>query len=108
MRIRDNKLQVWLSEVEAERLKRQSARCNTSRSAYVRRLINGYEPKAAPPIEYQQVLRELRAIGNNINQIAHRCNSTGDINAEKYAERYRELVAVTDKLSRVYLPERKK
>lgn len=46
---------------------------------YVRKLIMGFEVKARPPNEYAQLIKEVNAIGNNINQIAHIANATGTI-----------------------------
>ena len=108
MRIRDNKLQLWLSEAEADKLEKLARRSKMSKSAYVRNLINGYEPKAAPPFEYHQVIRELRRIGVNINQIAHRANCTDDIRAEAYDRHYAELVALADDLTKAFLPTKQR
>ncbi|MCL2807416.1 MAG: MobC family plasmid mobilization relaxosome protein [Coriobacteriia bacterium] len=77
-----------------------------SKSAYVRCFINGYEPISAPPTEYYRILGELRAIGNNINQIAHRANVTDDIRAEAYCKEYAVLTRITDDLTRAFLPRK--
>ena len=39
----------------------------------------GVDVKARPPNEYAQLIKEVNAIGNNINQIAHIANATGTI-----------------------------
>ncbi len=108
MRIRNIKLQIWLSEAEADSLERRARHSKKSKSAYVRNLINGYEPKVAPPIEYHRIIRELRAIGNNVNQIAHKANCTDDIRAEMYDRHYSELTALADELSKVFLPTKRR
>ena len=36
----------------------------------MRTLINGYVPKELPPPDYHSMMRELHAIGSNLNQIA--------------------------------------
>ena len=106
MRIRDIKLQLWLNDSEADRLERNAGRCRMSKSAYIRNFINGYEPACAPPAEYHQVLRELRSIGVNINQIMHRAHVTDDIRAEAYCKEYAALTAITDELARAFLPRK--
>jgi len=106
MRIRDIKLQLWLNDSEADKLERNAWRCRMSKSAYIRNFINGFEPACPPPVEYQQVLRELRCIGRNINQIAHRANVTDDIRAEAYCKEYAELTVITDELTKVFLPKK--
>ncbi|MEG0094289.1 MAG: plasmid mobilization relaxosome protein MobC [Erysipelotrichaceae bacterium] len=55
-----------------------------SREAYVRSLIKGYVPKAQPSENFYEVIAQLRAIGNNLNQIAMVANSTGCINHDVY------------------------
>ena len=45
-----------------------------SQEAYLRLLISGQRPKELPPIEYHALLRQLYAIGVNMNQIAARAN----------------------------------
>lgn len=49
--------------------------CGLSRSAYLRRLINGEKVKARPAAELQQLYTEVNHIGNNINQIARSVNA---------------------------------
>lgn len=43
-------------------------------SALVRKLIAGMQLRPRPPDQYAALLRELSAIGNNINQIAYWAN----------------------------------
>ena len=42
-------------------------------------LLNNYEPKEKPDGRFYEAMRQLSAIGNNINQIAH------TVNGQKYA-----------------------
>lgn len=44
---------------------------------FLRQLILGVELRPKPPDCYAALLRELSAIGNNINQIAHWTNGKG-------------------------------
>ncbi len=38
----------------------------------------------APPIDYQNMMKELHYIGHNLNQIATKANTTGNIEAAEY------------------------
>ena len=49
----------------------------------LRKFILETEIRPRPPDEYAQLLRELSAIGNNINQIAHWANARKDIPLEE-------------------------
>lgn len=45
---------------------------------FIRNLVQGIRICEKPPEQYVDMLRELSAIGNNVNQIAHWANSKGD------------------------------
>ena len=42
---------------------------------FIRNMVAGVQLRPRPPNEYAALLRELSAIGNNINQIAHWANA---------------------------------
>jgi hypothetical protein len=44
----------------------------------LRQLILGVDLRPRPPDTYAALLRELSAIGNNINQLAHQANARGE------------------------------
>lgn len=68
-----------LNDYEAELLKLKAARCGLKEGAYLRELITGYVPKAAPGKEFYDAMNDINKIGVNINQIAAVANSTGVI-----------------------------
>ena len=74
MRKRAIKKQFWLNENENKMLKEKSKKTGLSEAEYLRCLIEGYNPKEKPDEEFYKIMRNLRAIGNNLNQIAR--NST--------------------------------
>ena len=87
-----------LSEKEHKRLKRRAKSCGLSMSGYVRQIINGYKPRESPPADYFAMTRELKEIGNNLNQLAFVANSTGLINEAAY---YEEVIRLRDSLRRI-------
>ena len=48
-------------------------------SVLIRKLIAGVQLRPRPPGEYTKLLRELSAIGNNVNQIAYWANARKSI-----------------------------
>ena len=52
-------------------------------SALVRKLITGTQLRPRPPDQYAALLRELSAIGNNINQIAYWANAQKSIREDE-------------------------
>ena len=71
MRERNHFVGLWLDEKEYGHLNEQCSVTGLSISAFVRKLINGTRLRPRPPDQYSALLRELSAIGNNINQIAY-------------------------------------
>ena len=49
----------------------------------IRKLIMGEKLRPRPPDAYAGILRELSAIGNNINQIAYWANATKSISSSE-------------------------
>lgn len=80
MRNRNHFIGLWLDDREYAHLSNQCAVTGLSASALVRQLIGGVQLRPRPPDEYAKLLRELSAIGNNINQIAYWANARGRVN----------------------------
>lgn len=91
MRKRNQQLKIWLTEKEKQDIFSKAKRAGLSVSRYLLLLNKGYVPKDTPPPDYYRMVRELRAIGNSINQIAARANATGFFLAERYSELVTEL-----------------
>lgn len=83
---RNKAVLVRLSTKEKEKLKSDAAACSLKTEPYIRKLIMGKEIRPRPPDEYVKLLREINAIGNNINQIAHIANSERHITQNKIEE----------------------
>ena len=69
------KKQFWLSPQDARELKRKAKLCGITETAVIRILLHGYEPKEKPDARFYETMRQLSAIGNNINQIARSVNA---------------------------------
>lgn len=90
------KKQFWLSPKEAEELKRKAELAGLTETAVVRLLIRGYEPREKPDGRFYDAMRNLSAIGNNINQLAAKANTLGFVDApqlKKEAERWHKFQA---------------
>ena len=75
IRSRDNFIGLWLDDREYEQLYDLCRISGLTTSSVIRKLITGVQLQPRPPDEYAALLRELSAIGNNINQIAHWANA---------------------------------
>lgn len=76
------KKQFWLSPKDAEELKRKAELVGLTETAVVRLLIRGYEPREKPDERFYDAMRELSAIGNNINQLAIKANALGFVDSQ--------------------------
>lgn len=79
MRRRNHHVSVWMNEAEYRHLKAQAKIAGLGTDPFIRHLAAGVELRPRPPDTYAALLRELGAIGNNINQIAYWANATKGI-----------------------------
>lgn len=69
MRIRNNKVNVFLSDDEKFILKRGCSKLNLTQSEYIRNLINNYEPKKYDGILLKKHNKELADIDDKLEYI---------------------------------------
>ena len=87
---------ILLNREEAQDLQKKAKKACLSEGALIRLLLKGYAPKEQPDERFYDVMRELSAIGNNINQLAVKANSLGFVDAvqlSKEAERWHKFQA---------------
>lgn len=81
------KICLRLNADEAQKLITNAKACGLTRTAYLRRLLNGYDLKPRPSAEMEALRTEIHQIGNNINQIARKANA-GFAAREETTQRY--------------------
>lgn len=86
MRRRNHFIGLWLDDREYKQLEKQCHITGLSSSAFIRKLLAGVQLRPRPPDEYTALLRELAAIGNNINQIAHWANARKSVHEPEIVE----------------------
>lgn len=93
---RNVKKQFWLSRDEAQDLKKKAKKACLSEAALIRLLVKGYRPREKPDDRFYDAMRELSAIGNNINQLSAKANALGFVDApmvKQEAERWHKFQA---------------
>lgn len=103
---RDQSFVVRLTVEEMNALNKKVKACGMTREAYVRCVLGEKTPVTLPPMEYHDVIRELRAVGNNLNQIAYRAQSLGLLDAPAYRQNAAHIVAVADSLLVATVPQK--
>jgi len=107
MRKRNIHIQFWLNEKEAENFNQNVKRSGLSRENYLRHIINGLIPTEKPPPDYYSMMRELHAIGTNLNQIAQKAHVLNVIDAKRYDENIAALNnAIIEITNAVMLPRK--
>ena len=98
---------ILMNKAEAQDLQKKAKRACLSEGGLIRLLLRGYEPRERlllrgyeprekPDERFYDVMRELSAIGNNINQLAAKANTLGFVDApqlKKEAERWHKFQA---------------
>ena len=75
MRKRNVDKHIWFDRQEAQDLQKKAKKACLTEAALIRLLIRGYEPREKPDERFYDAMRELSAIGNNINQLARKANA---------------------------------
>ncbi|WP_287827241.1 MobC family plasmid mobilization relaxosome protein [Oscillibacter sp.] len=75
-----------LNATQYAHLRKQAEAAGLKMEPLLRQLILGVDLRPRPPDEYAALLRELSAIGNNVNQLAHQANARGEATRQEIAE----------------------
>lgn len=102
MRKRNIDIHLFLNEEEFYLLNELSVKTNLSKSQVLRFLLSTSNLIEAPPIEYKVLIRELRAIGNNINQLIVIARSNGILNVSGLKKHLYELDLIENKMHEVF------
>ena len=97
------KKQVWFSKPEAQDLQKKAKKACLSEAALIRLLLRGYEPREKPDDRFYDSMRELSAIGHNINQLAAKAHSLGFVDAPMLAKEAERWHKFQSDIERCYL-----
>ena len=101
---RTNSFIVRMTKDELQTLDKKVKRTGMSRESYVRNLCNNKTPVELPPADYHALVREVRMLGNNLNQITAKANAQGLLDVPLFKRHADTITAVADKLTMVCLP----
>jgi hypothetical protein len=74
---RTEKITFRMTPGEKAHLRKQAANSGLNTESFIRSAIAGQKITPKTPEQWTEILRELAAIGNNLNQIARVANATG-------------------------------
>lgn len=96
MLYRTKKITVRLTDKEYAKLREMSETSGLKMEPVIRKLLVGYEIRPRPNATCIKLIKELSAIGNNLNQIAHLANATGKITEDQWKETHQLLEKIWD------------
>ena len=86
MRTREHQVKTRLNDKEYEEFQKNVQKTGLSKAEYLRTLIKEITPKELPPMQFFDVIRELRQLNVNMNQIAMKAHSLNMIDAPFYLQ----------------------
>ena len=104
---RNFEIKVRLSTEELHHLSKCVKKTTFSREGYVRRLINDYEPKSAPPDEYYEIIRELRKMNTELKRYTDAIPKSGIESIAFFTSVTKRLTNACDRLQNLFLPRHK-
>ena len=107
MRRRNISVITRLNKKEQQHLKALVKRSGLSQEAYIRHLFNGVIPNDAPSPDYFSMMKELHAIGNNLNQIASKAHRLNVIDVQEYDKAVRLFEKTVKDITNAVITPRK-
>ena len=103
MKNRTDEIKVRLTPVEKASLDKRAKECGYSREAYIRTLLDGRIPRPMPPPDYHAMMRELHAIGTNLNQVAQKAHVLNVIDVQRYDKALRQFAGAVTRIEEAVL-----
>ena len=102
MRTRPRRVEVYLTNEEYDYLNLVCMTTRLSKTNLLRYLLMGYYPPEGPPVNYDELIFQLRALGNNINQILHIARINGILNPKELQKHLNELHNLEKKMDSAF------
>ena len=106
-RTRKNRIEFYLDDREYSKFRKAVEKSGLNISTYLRHLAKNLVPQDRPPMEYWDLLEEMRAIKLRINRIADIADISGVIDADKYHENCNTLRELYLKIFKATIAPRK-
>ena len=91
-----------LTKAEMDALTKKARKANMSREGFCRTILNGAEVKEAPTVDVAMLIREVRRVGYNIDQLLKVANSQGLVDVPQLRKALEENRALVKQINRAY------
>lgn len=106
-RKRKHRIEVAMNDQEYNEFIKNVEQCGLSKQSYLLLLTKNMIPQPLPCDDFQEVIRQLRYIGNNINQLTMIANKTQKIDILKLNQMRDELnKQILEIRKKVFLPKK--
>ena len=102
LRNRNNRVVVYFDKDELERLTKKVRKAHLSREGFIRKAVNETEIREAPGVDVMLLLREMRCVGYNVDQILKRMNSAGILDLPEFRKNLEALRAAARMVEEAY------
>ena len=82
-RKRKHRVEVAMNDKEYKEILENIKLCGMTKQAYLLCLISNHVPQPKPSKDFYDMVKQLRMIGNNLNQLCIVANKTGSIDYNK-------------------------
>jgi hypothetical protein len=103
---RSRQLVTRLTQEEYDCIIRTQKLSGLSGEVFRRNVLLGVVLKEAPPADYFELIRQLRILGNNINQIARVANACGMTEGEMLRREVQNLIELEKIMRRAFETEK--
>ena len=101
---RSVQLLIRITPSEYLEIKKNSVDSGLCRSEYARRLITGEKVVAAPPVELNYLIREIKRVGSNLNQLLRKLNVLGVVHSLELERSISDVREVLKLITQAYRP----
>ncbi len=98
-------MKIRFTRDELETLTKKSRKAGLSREGYCRRILNEAVVKEAPSIDCMLMLRELKRIGYNLNEVLKKANSIGLLDVPEMRKVFADVRQAAKSIQDAYTSE---
>lgn len=105
MRKRNCRLEVCFTREELSDLTKKARKAGLSKGGLIRLAVKGVQIKEAPPVDVPVLIREVRRVGYNMEQILRLANTKGLLDVPRLRKALDENRAVETLIMETYTTE---
>ena len=102
MTTRTCRFELRLSRAELNDLTKKARKARMTNAGFIRRAIREQEVKEAPPVDVPILIREVRRVGYNIDQVLKIARAQGLVDVPQLRKALEENRALVKKITNVY------